>query len=767
MKIGFNIFFNGRYLSGVDYYSLGLIRALRENSYLKFYVFTNRAEIVKKYVGNENLKIINLSFIRFRLLRILIEHLFLPLMAWWYKLDVLHCPAYICPLWSIGTKYVVTVHDTIAIDSPGFCTFANAVYYTIFMRLSIRSASAVVAVSNDTRIDIIKNFPAYSEKIRVIYPGIDKCFTSVLGKKMDLAVLRKYDLPKNYILYVGNIEPKKNLLDILIAYKRIACDVNFKLVIAGRRSWKSCEVYKFIEENFQDDQVILAGYVERADLPGLYRCAKALVFNSHKEGFGFPPLEAMACGTPVISRKVGILKEFADNCYFEIKQGGEETLSDLLIKLAHIKAIHNENAHKSYVKIKSYCWQNTARKTTNLYDEVSETIKKPVAYILDTYPNPSEQFIHREIRELEKLNHDIYILASKKVGAFHNIENVYIYPNKNLSTKLKLLLIQPLYAAKLLVYIFSILRHSFPDARLAAGAFFKILFFVGIVKKKKVKHIHCGFLSWPGLMGLCVSKLTSVQFSISAHAQDVFVEQGSLIMKGENCTVIRCCNLYAANHLKRKLDTSLHHKIKLIHHGINTFTGKNENCCGHDRIFAAGRFVKKKGFNFLINTFADVVRKNPNLNLVIAGAGPEEANLKKLIYDLKIHSNVNFAGWLDQEEIFKQLQISKMLIVPSIVDESGDVDGIPNIILEGFATFTPVVASNVGGIGEVLKHNRTGLLFEPEDGVMMRKCVARVLTNESFTSSLTRNAFELLQKEFDITKNVKEFSYILKGEEVA
>ena len=310
MRIGYSVHFSDIYLSGVEYYSLGVIRALAsnfpENDYV---VFTNRPGLVSEGVGEHDcLSLRKSPFRGSRLLRILWEHSVLPRLARRERLDVLHCPCYVCPAFECGVPYVVTVHDTIALDRPGWCKPSNAAYYGLMLRRSIDRASAVIADSQAAADDIRRHCCVEPARLNVIAPGIDDVFRRTPCPAELHNVRDKYGLPEKYILSVGNIEPKKNIPLLLRAYK-VFRERGFphSLVLAGGRTWRSRGVFAAIRAKGLDGNVVLPGYVDRCDLPLLYSLAEIYICSSLHEGFGFPPLEAMACGTPVVASLRGAL----------------------------------------------------------------------------------------------------------------------------------------------------------------------------------------------------------------------------------------------------------------------------------------------------------------------------------------------------------------------------------------------------------------------------------------------------------------------------
>lgn len=319
MKILYNgLCINGK-LSGVQYYSQQLMRQAQCNDAdgLIFRPVLSEAIVSAEYYHPhpENIMVSADSSNRIR--RIICENTTLPALFRTTKSDLLHCPAYILPPFFAG-RSVLTVHDTIALDYPAYCKPASIVYFGLLLGRSIRNASHIIAVSEKVKMDIQRLFPRLKPPVTVIYPGVDPIFKSIDTVDVRSLLREKYSLPEHYMLFVGTIEPKKNLINLLYGFKlyRLAGG-KVKLVLVGQWGWRYKSIKQFLSDDETAQYVILLDYVPRSDLPALYSMAELFVFPSLTEGFGFPPLEAMACGTPVLMSERGSLTEIASaDCRF-------------------------------------------------------------------------------------------------------------------------------------------------------------------------------------------------------------------------------------------------------------------------------------------------------------------------------------------------------------------------------------------------------------------------------------------------------------------
>ena len=376
MRIGFNFHTTDNYMSGVEYYSLGLLRSLLNiNGKNQYIVFTNKPSLVESYVGPaENFTIRDCSFLKSRVQRILWEHLKLAKLAAEEKLDILHFPHYICPAKSGLVPYVTTIHDTIAIDHPSWCKISNAAYYNVFMKSAIKASARIIAVSKFTLERINRNFGVNGSKIRVIYPGFDTIFNPQQDIERQRQVCAKYNLPGKFILYSGNVEPKKNILNLLHAFELLK-NVAFehRLVLTGKRTWKSKRVWRYIEEGFSAGQIILTGYISREELPFVYKSADVFVSVSLCEGFGFPALEAMACGTPVVASCVGILKEVDKQAYTPADPKNPSQIAESIHRVITNRKLRDLKVKFGLNEVKKFSWADCAYKTLSVYKEAVES----------------------------------------------------------------------------------------------------------------------------------------------------------------------------------------------------------------------------------------------------------------------------------------------------------------------------------------------------------------------------------------------------------
>jgi len=313
-----------------------------------------------------------------RLRRIIWQQTALPMYLKAEKVDLFHGPGYVLPAMS-RVPGVVTVHDVIALTRPDLCKKSNVMHYRRVVPRSVRRAQLVIVPTNAVARQVAETLGTGEEKIRVIPGGIDSRFRPADKLQKD-KVRRELDLPGPYILHVGNLEPKKNLTALVRAFFAAKKNKNLphKLVLAGAPGWKYGPVLRLIGELGLESEVVRPGYLGRDLLPGLYSAADMFVFPSLIEGFGIPPLEAMACGAPVIISKDPALVETAGGAALEVEAEDLAELRKAIEAVAENKDLRARLIEKGRARAAQFSWIETARKTLDVYHEAAHRARTEV-----------------------------------------------------------------------------------------------------------------------------------------------------------------------------------------------------------------------------------------------------------------------------------------------------------------------------------------------------------------------------------------------------
>ncbi len=376
MRIGINAQSMYGDLSGVHYCILDLIEALAHADTTNEYViYVNRTFDIDKlstadHVNHRKSRFPN----QFRLVRIAWEQTMLPSILQKDGIDLLHSPAYVAPLFAT-IPVVVTIPDVIAFLHPKLCRFANRVHFRLFLPAVAKRARRIITVSETSKRDIMRVLSVSGDRIDVVANGVHSQFTMSISPAILQDVRRTYSLPDHYLLYVGNIEPKKNLERVIEAHSllRNRYGVRRDLVIVGRKAWLCADVFKKVRELGTEQSVSFTGYVPRDHLPSLYNLADAFLFPSLYEGFGIPPLEAMACGTPVVASNTPALKEVTAGAALLVDPLSAEAIAAETNRILTEPELREDVVQKGIECAKLYSWERAARETVIVYEKASSS----------------------------------------------------------------------------------------------------------------------------------------------------------------------------------------------------------------------------------------------------------------------------------------------------------------------------------------------------------------------------------------------------------
>ncbi len=267
------------------------------------------------------------------------DQLKFPKLAQKNQVDLLHQPCFSAPVFYSG-KVVVTCHDLISVFFPQNLPLFSRLFYSRWMPYSYRAADIIIASSEHTKKDIMALLSIPESKIRVIHLAVSSDYKPVKSKAKLRKVQNKFKLGEKYFLFVGTLEPRKNLPFLVRAFALAVRDgLEANLVITGKKGWYYDGLFGLVDELDLKNRVIFTGYVDEVDKPTLYSGALALVFPSLYEGFGFPPLEAMACGTPVVSSSTSSLPEVVGQAGILLPPIDERVWAKNMIKISRDKSL--------------------------------------------------------------------------------------------------------------------------------------------------------------------------------------------------------------------------------------------------------------------------------------------------------------------------------------------------------------------------------------------------------------------------------------------
>ncbi|MDP2933141.1 MAG: glycosyltransferase family 1 protein [bacterium] len=365
--------------AGIAHYTYHLVKNLLSQDKIDEFVlfFDHRARGIYKDFLHPNTVIRFFNYSRYKkYLPFFYSHILSASTLSAEKLDVYHSPANIVPLGYQG-KFAVTVHDLAIYREPKVFPSRQGFSIKYLVPKSIHRASEIIAVSESTRKDIMDFFQVPKEDISVIYEGVDH---ARFGKSYNLLEVKEYlkktyKIKKDYILFVGTLEPRKNLIRLLEAFYHLITSnpdlaSKYQLVLVGHRGWLYDEIFEEVKSRGLESYVVFTGYLPSYDLPQLYAASTFFIYPSIYEGFGLPVLEAFAAGVPVITSNNSSLAEIAKGAALLIDPYDTEGMCAAMKKLLTDKDLARQLSGKGRERARDFSWEKCARETLEIYKRV-------------------------------------------------------------------------------------------------------------------------------------------------------------------------------------------------------------------------------------------------------------------------------------------------------------------------------------------------------------------------------------------------------------
>jgi glycosyltransferase involved in cell wall biosynthesis len=381
-RIGIDARFYGPLGKGLGRYTKeivdGVVASDRENEYV---VFLSKENFDEFRTDNPRVKKV-LARVRWYTFA---EQISMPWIIHKEKIDLMHFPHFNVPL-LCPVKFIVTIHDLILTKHPTqrASTLSPFLYkiknlaYRLAIRTAVMRAQVIIAISNYTRDDIIKQFGVKQAKIKMTYEGVaSKLEVSAEKNSGDVSgeearVLEEYRIKRPYLLYVGNAYPHKNLEGLIEVFEKIADKHSeLSLVLVGKEDYFYKRVKDFAQaKKSVADKILFPGYIPDEELRSVYKNALAYVFPSFFEGFGLPPLEAMVQGCPVASSNKTCLPEILGEAALYFNPDNQEEMRQIILKITQDASLRQSLIAKGREQTKKYSWQTCVRETLEIYNEV-------------------------------------------------------------------------------------------------------------------------------------------------------------------------------------------------------------------------------------------------------------------------------------------------------------------------------------------------------------------------------------------------------------
>lgn len=317
-----------------------------------------------------------------------LEQYMLPAELLRFPLDLIHSTDFIPPLHA-KIPAVITVHDLAFLHWPHFLTASSAAYYGQIDR-AVHHARHIIVPSESTKHDLVSQLGAPDAKVSVIYEAADPRFRPLPVDETRAAVTAKFGIPESYVFFVSTIEPRKNVNGLLEAFRILIDRYNVQdtgLVLAGSKGWLYEETMDLVDRLNLRERTFFLGRVSDEDLHQLYVGARCHIHPALYEGFGLPPLEAMACGTPTIVSNTGSLPEVVNDAALLVSPRDHEEIAVALHRLLTDDKLHAELSRKGLQQATFFSWERAAQQTLDVYRTVASA-PKPAT---DPAPTPSRQ----------------------------------------------------------------------------------------------------------------------------------------------------------------------------------------------------------------------------------------------------------------------------------------------------------------------------------------------------------------------------------------
>jgi glycosyltransferase involved in cell wall biosynthesis len=371
--------------TGTEAYSLHLIRALlRQGHRHRFRLYVNTPPAPDLFSGDAPLdparcEVRHLPFPR------LWTHLRLSAEMLFHSPDVLFVPSHVLPLCH-PRRSVVTVHDLGHRHYPQAHTTWQRWYLEWSTRYHVRTAAHLVADSRATKHDLVRLYGVDPRRVTVAYLGVDPAFQPVRDPQMLALTRTKYGISRPYVLYLGTLQPRKNLARLIEAFGQIVQPVDrashpgaaLQLVLAGKRGWLCGDILARARALGVGDRVIITGYVEETDLAALYSGASLFVMPSLYEGFCIPVLEAMACGVPVACSNVSSLPEVAGSAALLFDPLDVEAIEAAMVRVLQDEELCRSMVQRGFEQVQDFTWTRCAQTVLAVLERVQSASSRRV-----------------------------------------------------------------------------------------------------------------------------------------------------------------------------------------------------------------------------------------------------------------------------------------------------------------------------------------------------------------------------------------------------
>ncbi|MFH1878117.1 MAG: glycosyltransferase [Candidatus Omnitrophota bacterium] len=655
------------------------------------------------------------------------------------KIDIFFSPYIKTPLRRV-CPYVNTICDIIPLTVPkygGLMSVFEKIHFYLYSFAAGRRALKVITLSNDAKNKVSGAFGIEKEKIEVVYPAVGSAAPFTGGGNS--AVLKeKYSLDDPYILYAGNFKRHKNIERLIDSFNMLPDPVKnvYRLFLVGGGSDECEKIEKAIEAKGLTGKVIPVLNVKHEEIFTFLKSASAFVFPSLAEGFGIPPLEAMANGIPVAASGIAPMTEVLGDAAVYFDPYSPMDMAEATRRILSERELREKCVEKGLKRAAGFTPENMAAKLLNILRDAG---REKTLCISSEYP-PVAGGISTHIYNLWKRlpEDEIIILTVKNKTPFSDGRR-------------------------------NVIRRSYPSGGGRAARFFRTLLLVvhvfRVSNSRNIRKNHCAQVLSSGLAGLVMKKLKRVPYIVYVYSADilefskdpvtgymlrVILSGSERIIANSNFTktVVTGRALAAPDKVivsTPGVDSGIFNPAK-GDGGIRKKLGIKDD---EKMILSVSRLAERKGHDNVIKALSGIVKDYPGFVYVIAGDGPKKKELEALAGRENLQDRVIFAGEIGYGDLVNYYNACDVFIlVPRYIPEAGDVEGFGIVFLEAGACGKPVIAGNSGGVPEAVADGVSGILVEPEDVPRIEEALLRFLRDEDYARETGENGRRRANSEF-------------------
>lgn len=380
LKIGIDAHILYDPVAGIRNYLYNLLNEFGHMDSNQQFILFGNSNVLKNYnLDYKNMEI-NKSFIP-----TIGSHFISSLNPLWYKfylplqlrnrnIDVFFSPNFVLPSLFKG-KIVLTIHDLGPIVNPELYARRYRLYFRRIVEQGARKSDKIITGSQNAKNDLVNWLGINNDKIEVVYHGSEERFKEITNRTLINKTLSDYKIQSDYILFVGQISERKNISTLIETYKKLKKEylIKERLLLVGKLGHNHSKILKLIKKLDLEKDIYIINYVSEDKLPVIYSAAKLFVFPSIFEGFGFPVLEAMACGTPVIAANATSIPEVTGDAGMLFEPKNVNDLTSKIWKVLDNESLRNKLKYRGLNRVKQFTWRRTAKHTLAILEEVNST----------------------------------------------------------------------------------------------------------------------------------------------------------------------------------------------------------------------------------------------------------------------------------------------------------------------------------------------------------------------------------------------------------